>query len=297
MEELIIYSTVFLAVIFAVWAIAKMVSDSAGVNKVDSLPPLFRIFETGINFFSDESGALLADMFPKKTSQIKIELAKADIGLTPKDIYGATLFFMFLGLILGSSVALCLPSNLFLQIFCGLIFVVLGMMLPRMYIQKLAEVRMVDIMNNLPFAIDLLSSSMNAGLDFGAAVRYLLASGKEDRLRKEFSMFLRDVELGKTRSDALRDMQQRIMLPDFTRFATAVSYGIDSGTSIIEIMRIQAEEMRRVKFARAEQQAAKAPTKMIVPMAIFVFPSMFIIIFIPIFLRIKDSGMLNMVGK
>ena len=72
---------------------------------------------------------------------------------------------------------------------------------------------------------------------------------------------------------------------------------MDSGSSIIDVMRIQAEEMRRVKYTRAEQQAAKAPTKMIIPMALFVFPSMFIIIFVPIFLRVKDSGILSMIGK
>ena len=55
--------------------------------------------------------------------------------------------------------------------------------------------------------------------------------------------------------------------------------------------------MRRVKYTRAEQQAAKAPTKMIIPMALFVFPSMFIIILVPIFLRVKESGILSMIGK
>ena len=78
---------------------------------------------------------------------------------------------------------------------------------------------------------------------------------------------------------------------------SAIAYGMDSGSSIIDVMRIQAEEMRRVKYTRAEQQAAKAPTKMIIPMALFVFPSMFIIIFVPIFLRVKDSGILSMIGK
>ena len=92
-------------------------------------------------------------------------------------------------------------------------------------------------------------------------------------------------------------MQKRINITEFSRFTSAIAYGMDSGSSIIDVMRIQAEEMRRVKYTRAEQQAAKAPTKMIIPMALFVFPSMFIIIFVPIFLRVKDSGILSMIGK
>jgi tight adherence protein C len=92
-------------------------------------------------------------------------------------------------------------------------------------------------------------------------------------------------------------MQKRINITEFSRFTSAIAYGMDSGSSIIDVMRIQAEEMRRVKYTRAEQQAAKAPTKMIIPMALFVFPSMFIVICVPIFLRVKDSGLLSMIGK
>lgn len=198
-----------------------------------------------------------------------------------------------LGLILGFSI----HGGLAIRGFIGIAVFFIGLIYPRMYVQKIAEKRMDEIMHVLPFAIDLISSSMNAGLDFGAAVRYLISTGKEDVLKKEFGIFLRDVELGKTRTEALKDMQDRISAVEFTRFVSAISYGMDSGSSIIEIMRIQAEEMRRVKYARAEQQAAKAPVKMIVPMAVFVFPSMFIMIFIPIFLRIKDSGVLHMIGK
>ena len=192
---------------------------------------------------------------------------------------------------------LSVPVSPALQIAIAAVFGLVGLLYPVMYIDKLAEQRVDEIMHHLPFAIDLISSSMNAGLDFGAAVRYLLSTGEDDVLRKEFSLFLQEVELGKNRTEALRDMQKRINITEFSRFTSAIAYGMDSGSSIIDVMRIQAEEMRRVKYTRAEQQAAKAPTKMIIPMALFVFPSMFIIIFVPIFLRVKDSGILSMIGK
>ena len=192
---------------------------------------------------------------------------------------------------------LSVPVSPALQIMVVLVFGVIGLLYPIMYIDKQAEQRMDEIMHHLPFVIDLISSSMNAGLDFGAAVRYLLATGDDNVLHKEFALFLQEVELGKNRTEALRDMQKRINVTEFSRFVSAIAHGMDSGSSIIDIMRIQAEEMRRVKYARAEQQAAKAPIKMIIPMALFVFPSMFVIIFVPIFLRIKDSGILSMIGK
>ena len=296
-QILIIYALVVGAVICFVWAISNMLPDSSAENTSAKIPPLFRIFSVGIFFFASEAGRILQGMFPKHSQRIGETLSKADLPLEVKDIYGAHIFFCLLGTVAGFLMMLNVPVSPGVQILTAVVFGVAGLLYPLMYIDKLAEKRIDEIMHHLPFVIDLISSSMNAGLDFGAAVRYLLASGEEDVLRREFNLFLHEVELGKNRTEALRDMQKRINVTEFSRFVSAIAYGMDSGSSIIDVMRIQAEEMRRVKYARAEQAAAKAPTKMIIPMALFVFPSMFIIIFVPIFLRVKDSGILSMIGK
>ena len=296
-EQIIICTLVFAAVVCAFWGISQMAPDTARDHS-ERLPLLFRIFSPGIYFFAAEAGSLLEAALPKLSAALREDLKKAALPqLELKDLYGASLFFGFAGGAAGLLLCVSVDCSPILRFFiAGALFVV-GIIYPRMYVQQAAERRMDAIMHVLPFAIDLISSSMNAGLDFGAAVRYLISTGKPDVLKNEFGVFLRDVELGKTRTDALHDMQERIGAVEFSRFVSAISYGMDSGSSIIEIMRIQAEEMRRVKYVRAEQQAAKAPIKMIVPMALFVFPSMFIMIFIPIFLRIRESGILNMVRK
>jgi len=295
-EQFIILALVFAAVLLAAWSIRNMVSGTEKENS-SRYPVLFRIFGPGIFFFAAEAGSLLENSFPAHSAKIREDLKKAALPLEVKDIYGAALFFAVTGCFVGIIISFSVSLNTAMLILITLIFACAGGSYPRIYIQKIAEKRIDEILRSLPFAIDLISSSMNAGLDFGAAVRYLISTGKEDILKKEFGVFLNDVELGKTRTDALKDMQERVSAVEFTRFISAISYGIDSGSSVIDIMRIQAEEMRRVKYARAEQQAAKAPIKMIVPMAIFVFPSMFIMIFVPIFLRIKNAGILNMIGK
>lgn len=296
-QNIIIYILVFGAVLCFIWAIRNMMPNSTTNSDSDKTPTLFRIFGTGIFFFAAEAGSIMEGAFVKQSKRIKESLLKADVPLEVKDIYGAQIFFFLFGGIIGFLVMLSVPVSPTLQIAIATVLGLVGLLYPVMYIDKLAEQRVDEIMHHLPFAIDLISSSMNAGLDFGAAVRYLLSTGEDDVLRKEFSLFLQEVELGKNRTEALRDMQKRINITEFSRFTSAIAYGMDSGSSIIDVMRIQAEEMRRVKYTRAEQQAAKAPTKMIIPMALFVFPSMFIIIFVPIFLRVKDSGILSMIGK
>ncbi len=297
MQNIIISCLVCGAVLCSFWTIRNLLPSSTENSNSDRLPALFKIFGAGIFFFAAEAGSIMTGMFPNRSKKIEEIIHKADIPLEVKDIYGAQIFFCLFGAVIGFLVMLSVQVAPILQISIAAVFGLVGLLYPIMYIEKLAEQRVDEIMHHLPFAIDLISSSMNAGLDFGAAVRYLLSTGEDDVLRKEFNLFLQEVELGKNRTEALRDMQKRINVTEFSRFTSAIAYGMDSGSSIIDVMRIQAEEMRRVKYTRAEQQAAKAPTKMIIPMALFVFPSMFIIIFVPIFLRVKDSGILSMIGK
>lgn len=295
-DQIIIWLLVFASVLLAVWGIHNMISATEK-ETASGTPALFRIFAPGIFFFAAEAGSLLEGLFPGLSKLLQEKINKAALSLEVKDMYGAFLCFGFTGALIGVILSLFCPVDFSIGIMLCLLFAVVCSLYPYLYISRLAEKREREILDNLPFAIDLISSSMNAGLDFGSAIRYLLAIGKDNILKKEFNIFLNDVELGKTRSEALKDMQQRINVKEFTRFVSAISYGMDSGSSIIEIMRIQSDEMRRVKFARAEQQAAKAPVKMIVPMVLFIFPSMFIIIAAAIFLRVKDSGVLQMIGR
>ncbi len=170
------------------------------------------------------------------------------------------------------------------------IFGVICFFLPYSMVTSAAEKRKKTILSQLPFAIDLITSSMDAGLDFGAAVRYLIDIVGRNVLNDEFTIFLKDVELGKTRSEALHAMDQRLAITEFTRFVNAVAFGIESGTSIIDIMKIQVEEMRRVKFARAEEQAEKAPGKMMPVIILCMFPSFFIILVTAVYFQYKASG-------
>ena len=172
-----------------------------------------------------------------------------------------------------------------------MIFIIIGGIIPFFNIWQSAQKRSEEILRDLPFIIDIISSSMNAGLDFNASVAHLSEIKNKDHvvLKDEFMSYLKEVQLGKSRAEALRDMEKRICVREFSRFIFAILHGIETGVSIVEVMRVQAVEIRRLRSTLAEQEAAKAPSKMIVPMVIFIFPSMFIIIFTPILIKMKDS--------
>ena len=113
----------------------------------------------------------------------------------------------------------------------------------------------------------------------------------ESPLALEYGIMLRQLDLGKTRTEALENMTTRIQTDAFKAFAEAVIHGIEVGASITETMRIQAEEMRRVRFNTAERKAARAASAMIFPIAVFIMPAMFLIIGTPVIMRVMRSGL------
>ena len=163
-----------------------------------------------------------------------------------------------------------------------------GWVTPTTTLDNAVQERQKAIVKALPFAIDLLVSAMRSGLDFGAAVRYYVNLGDHGPLTEEFAAMLRENELGTGRITALRNMADRVRIPAFTTFVSAVALGTEMGSSLSDTMEIQGEELRKTRYAMAENLAQKAPSKMILPMAIFVMPAVFVIIFVPIYLRMRS---------
>ena len=218
-------------------------------------------------------------------------LRQSALSLQVQDVYGAAIVLALIFGIIGGIVLFMLKMALPLKLLLETIFIVIGAIIPFFNIWQIAQKRSEEILRDLPFIIDIISSSMNAGLDFNASVAHLSEINNKDHvvLKDEFMSYLKEVQLGKSRAEALRDMEKRICVKEFSRFIFAILHGIETGVSIVEVMRVQAVEIRRLRSTLAEQEAAKAPSKMIVPMVIFIFPSMFIIIFTPILIKMKDS--------
>ena len=165
----------------------------------------------------------------------------------------------------------------------------LGWIYPAMAVSRFARRRQSEIVKTLPFAIDLITSAMSAGLDFSAAVRYYVNMGGSNALVVEFGLLLRQMELGKSRVEALLEMGTHVQTEEFSTFVGAVAHGTEIGASIIDTLRIQGEDMRRARFNVAERKAARAPTLMIFPIVLFIVPSVFIIVMTPVILQFMSA--------
>ena len=172
----------------------------------------------------------------------------------------------------------------------ALIAAFVGGSMPGVMIGNLAQKRRMEILKAIPYSIDLIASAMRGGLDFSAAIRFYVKLGISGPLTDEYSQMLREMELGVIRTVALQNMADRIQIKEFTSFAAAIALGTELGAPLTETMEIQGEEMRKARFALAECKAQRAPSLMLLPMALFILPAVFIIILTPVFLKMKEAG-------
>ena len=169
-----------------------------------------------------------------------------------------------------------------------LVMTVLGFFLPQLWLQSQINRRQKDIRKAMPDALDLLTICVEAGLGFDAAMSKI-SEKWENQLALAFARAIREIQLGKLRREALKDMADRAGLPEMTSFVAAIIQSEQLGVSMAKVLRIQAEQMRMKRRQRAEEEAHKAPIKMIAPMGLLIFPSILIVLLTPALLRLTTS--------
>lgn len=160
-----------------------------------------------------------------------------------------------------------------------------GFFIPHIMLTSRVTRRQKEIRNAMPDALDLLTICVEAGLGFDAAMAKV-AEKWETQLSLAFARVIREVQLGKLRREALKDMADRLGIPEMTSFVAAIIQSEQLGVSMAKVLRIQSDQMRLKRRQRAEEEAHKAPIKMIIPLALLVFPSIMIIILTPAVLQI-----------
>jgi tight adherence protein C len=156
----------------------------------------------------------------------------------------------------------------------------MGVFMPRVWLSNRVRYRQVQILKSLPDAFDLITVCVEAGLGLEAALARV-AEKVAGPFGEELTIMLREVSMGKLRRDSLKDTAERIGVEDLTTFINAVIQAENMGTSIATVLRVQAEQMRMKRRQRAEQQAQAAPIKMMFPLVLCIFPTLFIVILGP----------------
>ena len=165
-------------------------------------------------------------------------------------------------------------------------FVALKLMLlwifPDVWLYQSVRRRHRSIQIALPFVLDVLTLSVEAGMDFISALQRNCKLRRLDPLNEELLRMTKEIQVGSSRKEALRRMADRVKQPDLKSVAFALIQADELGVSIGAILRIQSEQLRARRFDRAEKLAAEAPVKMLGPLMLCIFPAVFIILLGPV---------------
>jgi tight adherence protein C len=234
---------------------------------------------------------MLGKLSPQKNAdKVRLDLQAAGNpgNMTPTMFSGmrlglAVALFAIFGTVTISSMENTLQALMYTALGAGL-----GYMLPGMWLGQKIKKRKKNITKALPDALDLLTISVEAGLGFDVALQRVTQKW-DDELSREFKRVLSDVQLGRSRREGLRDMADRTGVEDIQTFVAAIIQADQLGVSMSKILRLQSDQMRTRRRQRAEEEAQKAPVKMLFPMVFLIFPALFVVILGPAVPKIMDS--------
>lgn len=230
----------------------------------------------------------------QRDSESDLKLARdlrlGGIMLEPQEFQMLQLVVMFLLLGAFAVPAVAVQATMAVRLLILLFGLILGVLIPRYYLTAHIKSRQNKIRLDLPDVMDLLSVSVEAGLGFDAALLHVCNRQKDahkpDPLSDELMVAYREIRMGKPRREALVGLGERNDVDELRTFCGAMAQADQLGIPIRNVLRSQAAQLRLGRRQRAEEKAMKAPIKMIIPLVVFIFPVLFIILLGPAVLQI-----------
>jgi tight adherence protein C len=237
----------------------------------------------------------IADFVVKLTPEKQLEATRRQLELAGQATDPVTFFFQRIfftivlgigGAVLGFQVMKAPTTNALAYTFGGL---ALGYYFPVLSLRSKISKRQGNIIKALPDALDLLVICVEAGLGFDAAMGKVYEKW-DNELALAFGRVLREIQLGKLRRDALKDMSSRMDVSDVNAFTAAIIQAEQLGVSMAKILRIQSDQMRVKRRQRAQEKAQQAPVKMMIPMVLLIFPSIWVVLLGPAIIQLMNTN-------
>lgn len=239
----------------------------------------------------------LAEFTARFTPQQQLEQSRRKLELAGQSTDPTQFFLQRIGLtvlFLVGSIALVFTAGSSLGTTQALALIAastgLGYYAPILQLDSKIRTRQENVVKALPDALDLLVICVEAGLGFDAAMGKVYEKW-DNELAIAFGRVLREIQLGKLRRDALKDMSDRMDVPDVNTFTAAIIQAEQLGVSMSKILRVQADQMRVKRRQRAQEKANQAPVKMMIPMVLLIFPSLWIVLLGPAVIQVMELGL------
>jgi len=274
------------------WKISKRIKQMSGVIKSEEFTDMFNKFKDQLMKLVGSLGNLVKPKSEGGFSHLRKSLLRAGYRRE-----GASVVFLglkaFLAIIfLGVSFLLKLwvikTISSFHFMLLAFILTVIGLYLPNLWLRMMITRREDMILKGFPDALDLMVVCVEAGTGLDAAINRV---GEEMRLSnkvlsEEFKLLSLELRAGKQRRDALRNLATRVDLEDVSSLVTLLIQTDKFGTSIAQALRVHSDSMRTKRYQKAEELATKLPVKLVFPLIVFIFPSIFVTVLGPAIIQI-----------
>jgi tight adherence protein C len=223
----------------------------------------------------------------KLQEKIKQNLEAAHINISPEGYFNLKLLaivgitflsFLILGKVEPAAILVTIP---------------LGYLLPDLWLKSRISRRRRAVVRYLPETVDLLGLCVEAGLDFTSALKWITERVQPNPTIEELALVAKEIKLGKTRIQALKDMSKRLNIPELNSFVQTLVQAERMGTPVSESFRIISEDSRAMRFQRSERLALQAPLKILLPLVFCILPVIAIIVGGPLFLRFMQGDMIK----
>lgn len=224
----------------------------------------------------------------RKTLKRKLIAAGMSEEFTPDELFSFKLF-----LIIGGPIALAGVNYLLemeLAWFYYPLFSVVAFFYPDLMLSSATKARQKRVKRAMPFIVDLLALSTEAGLDFMGAIGKVVEKARPSPLVEELEQVLKEIKVGSSRGDALREMAIRLNMQEVSSFIAVLISADQMGASIGKVLRQQSEQIRTQRFLEGEKEGAKASQKIMGPMFLFILPAIMLTIFTPFGLQMMEGG-------
>ncbi|MEJ2611127.1 MAG: type II secretion system F family protein [Candidatus Thiodiazotropha sp.] len=253
-------------------------------------PPLgYRLTWPMINAFTYYLGWLASQNY-RMVTQMRLKKAGVDYMLSPVQFLAGKV----IGAVAAALFAYLMLSMLHSQAWYTLLIgVIAGFYYPELWLREVNEARNKRIIRDLPFYLDVIILSVEAGTNFIGGLQQAISKAPDGPLRQEFGRVIRDIRSGKPRAESLRDLSDRVDGESMRRVVSSIIQAEKSGSSLGPVLKAQADQLRSARFQKAEKMAMEAPVKLLGPLVMFIFPNTFLIIIFVILSSAIQKGVLT----
>lgn len=279
---------------FGVWSIGGLLREVPADERhfQDPLPFGLRLIWPLVNAATFAIGPRLSSGKLEKAHH-ELQTAGQDFVLTPEQLYGlrvvgAALVVLFAWALLG----LLHRSGAMAYLLTSAFGAGLGWLYPNLWLGERRNKRRRLVIKDLPVFLDFITMAVEAGLNLTGGIEQATLKGPPGPLSQEFNRLLRDMRSGLPRAEALKRMAERMDMSQISSFTGTLIQADRVGASLGDTLRAQAAQRREERFLRAEKLALEAPVKMMLPLVMFFFPLIFLMLGYFIYLRMKQEGIL-----